>query len=124
MPGIVNPAQIAAQPVTNTSTVAGSAVSDALSAAATNGAVRIATYDEILFQPVFFGTLTNDCTLVIEISINGTTFGPLANASWTNAELASNTAKLIKLSAGVTYRPKLNVGTMSGSNGITLRHKN
>lgn len=114
-------AQIGAQPVQQ-STLSSTIFADILSQSATIGTARVSSAERIVFAPSLFGTLTADCTAVVEVSVNGSSFCPIA--TWTNAELQANTAKVVEVTANMTFRTRLLPGTMTGSNGINLRYKN
>lgn len=78
------------------------------------------TSNLITVQSRFFGTLTNDCSLDIEVSIDGGT-NYVKFASFTNAEIKTLIAKTIQVKA-THVRAVLIPGTMTGANGVNVRY--
>ena len=71
-----------------------------------------------------FGTLTNDCTLELHVSIDGGSNYRIYK-TYTNAQMqAANGIYDCMFVHGTHYRFYLNVGTMTGANGMNVRGYN
>jgi hypothetical protein len=95
--------------------------SHALSAASTTHAAWDVSQTDLLAVYVArFGTLTADCTLRLEATMDGSNYKMVK--SWTNAQIADANGiyETIQIHA-ISARMVLTLGTMTGSNGVTVR---
>ncbi len=119
-------AQLAAQPIQNTTTSSTVVSTGGLFNGGSFSSVYYATGDEIVFAMNPAGTLSNDCTLQLQISINGSNYAVLR--TFTNAEItaADGFAAPVKLGVNTQFRFRFVPGTTAANaaNNVTVRFKN
>lgn len=123
MPFTASSGQVAATPTQTTPPSTTVVSSGLLISGATFGAAQVATADEITFVGIGSGTLSNDCTLQVQVSVNGGTNYGVAH-TFTNAQLtaADGYAATVKVGLGNTFRVRFVPGTTTGAgNGVTTR---
>lgn len=112
--------QVAGQPIINgrRNLEANNSLS---SFATTHTAIDVSQTDLIAVQVMKFGTLTGDCTLRLEASMdNGTNFRQVK--AWTNAQIADANGIYESIQLHATHaRFVLTPGTMTGANGVNTR---
>jgi hypothetical protein len=116
---LTNPLQLG-QPIVNGQNVLSSNHS-LTSASPTHTGIPVSS-NLIAFSVSKFGTLTGDCTVDIEVSIDNGVNYRKTGYSFTNAELAisNGTVKALQIK-GTHVRFLLLPGTMTGANGINAR---
>lgn len=119
-------AQIAAQPVQTTPSSTTVVSTGGLFNGGAFSSVYNATADELLFAMNPAGTLSNDCTLQLQISVNGSNYAVLR--TFTNAEItaADGFASAVKIGMGMQFRFRFIPGTTAANsaNNVTVRFKN
>ena len=113
---IVTSPMLAGQPVVNGNRVL--SAEQTLSPATTTHTAFSVNSDLVAVALYKFGTLTNDCTLVMEGSAEGTRFNPIK--TYTNADLQAGKYDTVQCKAPYirfTFVP----GTTTGSNGVKVR---
>lgn len=121
MPITASAGQQAAIPTTDSGSRTLSSSYPLSSSALTHTAIDISTTNLFSVSVSKFGTLTGDCTLDLQVSIDGgsnyRTF-----KTYTNAQIAAANGILDTITAKGTHaRFVLAPGTMTGSNGVNCR---
>lgn len=113
-------AQVASTPTQVGGTPALSAQFSLTSSALTHTGVALVS-QLVGFQSRPFGTLTGDCSLQLQVSVDGGT-NYSTFKTYTNAQIANNTGLHDTVSLkGTHWRFALLPGTMTGGNGINVR---
>jgi len=113
-------AQVAAQPTQVGGTPTLSAQFSLTSSATTHAGVALAS-QLVGFQSRPFGALTGDCSLQLQVSIDGGTNYSIFK-TYTNAQIVSSSGLHDTVSLkGTHWRFVLLPGTMTGANGVNVR---